>query len=148
MLGDLIKKAAEEYINAPVGRGLKQLDPNLKQRIVKEIPHEMLEIFNNNQISSDWETKGSCGQGRVAAIPWCKIADPNESENTQSGIYIVYLISHTTRKVYLALGFGVKNKKQEYINQGLNWIEEITKDIRGNCKTRKLPQNMNLYTFS
>ena len=128
-LGDLIKEAAEEYKNAPVGSGLKRLDPNLRQRIVKEIPYEMLEIFNNNKISSDWETKGSCGQGRVSAIPWCKIADPNESENTQSGIYIVYLFSHPIEKVYLALGFGVENKKKEYINQSLNWIEEIKKDI-------------------
>lgn len=130
MLGDLIKEVAEEYKNAPVGRGLKQLDPNLKQRIVKEIPHEMLEIFNNNKISSGWKTKGSCGQGRVAAIPWCRIADPRISPTSKKGIYIVYLFSHQIKKVYLALAFGVEEKQDEYNQQNKDWKEEIKNDIK------------------
>ena len=128
MLGDLIKEAAEEYKNAPIGKGIVS-NSRWYNLFVKKIPQAMSEIYNESNNPENWIAKGSCGQGRVAAIPWCKIADPNESENTQSGIYVVYLFSHPIEKVYLALGFGVKNKKQEYINQGLNWIEEIKKDI-------------------
>ena len=128
MLGDLIKKAAEEYKNAPIGEGIVS-NSKWYDLFVNRIPQEMSEIYNKSNNPGNWIAKGSCGQGRVAVIPWCKIADPNESENTQSGIYVVYLFSHPIGKVYLALGFGVKNKKQEYINRGLNWIEEIKKDI-------------------
>ena len=128
MLGDLIKEAAKEYQNAPIGKGIVS-NSRWYKLFVNKIPQAMSEIFNESNNPGNWIAKGSCGQGKVAVIPWCRITDPNESENTQSGIYVVYLFSHPIGKVYLALGFGVKNKKQEYINRGLNWIEEIKKDI-------------------
>ena len=128
MLGDLIKEAAEEYKNAPIGKGIVS-DSKWYDLFVNRIPHEMSEIYNESNNPGNWIAKGSCGQGRVAVIPWCRITNPQEAKGTQSGIHIVYLFSHPIEKVYLALGFGVENRKQEYKNQGLNWIEEINKDI-------------------
>lgn len=43
--------------------------------------------------------------------------------------YIVYLFSYTIDKVYLALGFGVDEKKELYTNRGLDWTKEIRNDI-------------------
>ena len=128
MLGDLIKEAAEEYRNAPIG---ERIVSNSKwyDLFVNRIPQEMSEIYNKSNNPGNWIAKGSCGQGRVAVIPWCKIADPNESENTQSGIYVAYLFSQPIGKVYLVLGFGVGNRRIEYISQGLNWKEKISEDI-------------------
>ena len=128
MLGDLIKKAAEEYKNAPIGEGIVS-NSKWYDLFVNRIPQEMSEIYNKSNNSGDWITDGSCGHGKIAAIPGCRIADPRISPTSKEGIYIVYLFSHPIGRIYLALGFGVKNKKQEYINQGLNWIEEIKKDI-------------------
>ena len=128
MLGDLIKEAAEEYKNAPIG---ERIVSNSKwyDMFVNRIPQEMSEIYNKSNNSGDWITEGSCGLGKIAAIPGCRIADPRISQTSKEGIYIVYLFSHPIERIYLALGFGVENRKKEYRNQGLNWREKISEDI-------------------
>ena len=127
-LGDLIKEAAEEYKNAPIGKGIVS-NSKWYDLFVNIIPQEMSDIYNKSNYSGNWTTDGSCGHGKFAAIPWCRIADPRISPTSKEGIYIVYLFSDPIGKVYLALGFGVENRKQEYKNQGLNWREKISEEI-------------------
>ena len=128
MLGDLIKKAAEEYKNAPIGEGIVS-NSKWYDLFVNRIPQEMSEIYNKSNNSGDWITDGSCGHGKIAAIPGCRIADPRISPTSKEGIYIVYLFSHPIGRIYLALGFGVENRKKEYRNQRLNWRKKISEDI-------------------
>ena len=128
MLGDLIKEAAEEYKNAPIGKGIVS-NSKWYKLFVHLLPQEMSKIYNKNNNNGDWITEGSCGHGKFAANPGCRIADPRISPTSKEGIYIVYLFSDPIGRIYLALGFGVENSKKEYRNQGLNWREKISEDI-------------------
>ena len=128
MLGDLIKEAAKEYQNAPIGKGIVS-NSKWYDLFVNRIPQEMSKIYKKSNNSGDWITEGSCGHGTFAATPGCRIADPRISPTSKEGIYIFYIFSDPIEKVYLALGFGVGNRKKEYKKQELNWREEIKKDI-------------------
>lgn len=133
-LGGLIKEAAEELGKIQIAEGVNG-DTRLFQLFDKEIPREMSNIYKKSNISENWISNGSCGSGRRAAVPWCRIADPQISASTTKGIYIVYLFSQQIDKVYLALGFGITEKKEEYRQQGLNWEVNIRDDIN---KVRKI----------
>lgn len=128
-LGDLIKEAAREMENIPMGQGVKG-ETRLYKLFDKIIPKEMLNIYQKSNISDNWVANGSCSNGRRAAVPWCRIADPQISSTPQSGIYIVYLFSHPIERVYLALVFGVTEKIIEYNQQGIDWKKGISNDIK------------------
>lgn len=128
MLGDLIKEAAKEYQNAPIGKGIVS-NSKWYDLFVNRIPQEMSKIYKKSNNSGNWIAKGSCGYGTFASIPGCRIADPRISPNSKKGIYIVYLFSHPIGKVYLALIFGVKEKMDKYKSLNKNWEVEINNDI-------------------
>ncbi|MEZ9709133.1 DUF3578 domain-containing protein [Vibrio breoganii] len=58
--------------------------------------------------------KASAGAGNWADVPWLSILNPSITESTQSGIYPVYLFRSDGSGVYLSLGFGTTELKQQY----------------------------------
>ena len=52
--------------------------------------------------------KGSPGQMNTwADVPWIAILDPEVTDSTQNGFYVVYLFSVDMKKVYLSLNQGI-----------------------------------------
>lgn len=53
-----------------------------------------------------YSVNSSCGQGGWAKVPWISILDPRETNTTQEGVYIVYLLSPDYKSIYLTLNQG------------------------------------------
>jgi len=56
----------------------------------------------------------SVGQGNWAEIPWVGIFNPEITNSATEGIYVVYLYSSDSSKVYLCQGQGVTSIKKEF----------------------------------
>jgi len=80
----------------------------LAELICKELPDELKKIVPE----SDYQIKGSFGQGNWTHIPWIAIKD---SETKKNGLYITYLFREDMRGLYLSLNQGTPDKKAEFI---------------------------------
>lgn len=45
--------------------------------------------------------KGSVGQGKLAAVPWIMVSNPNITKKAFEGEYIVYLLNKDTKELFL-----------------------------------------------
>jgi hypothetical protein len=58
--------------------------------------------------------KASIGQGNWATIPWIALLDNRETNTTRRGVYVVYLFREDMSGIYLKLGQGVTEPKEQY----------------------------------
>jgi len=133
-LKEKLQKILDEYGNA---RKEGFSGHTLAEFIRTELPNELRKIA-----PSDYTIKGSAGQGNWARIPWIAIMDPEITDTTQKGFYLVYLFKENMEGVYLSLHQGVTEinkinddaerilkKRAEalrsYINNG-NYLNEIS----------------------
>lgn len=81
--------------------------------LIREDFRESVEnIVNAN--NETYLVKASPGAGNWADVPWLSILDPNITTTTQSGIYPVYLFRADGTGVYLSLGFGTTELRNEH----------------------------------
>lgn len=139
-LKEKLQKVLDEYGNA---RKEGFSGHPLTGFIRTEIPDELRKI-----VPAYYTVKGSGGQGNWARIPWIAIMDPEITDTTQRGFYLVYLFKENMEGVYLSLHQGVTeisnkynddaerrlNKRAEvlrsHINDG-NYLNEISLGKRG-----------------
>lgn len=96
----------------------------LRQDLISVIKQEL-------SIPSNYLIKASAGSGNWADVPWLSILNPTITESTQSGIYPVYLFCADGSGVYLSLGFGTTDLKQQYGTAlARQKAEELRIDIR------------------
>ena len=99
------QKAGADY-ESHIGQGVS-LESRCGEILRNAIPQKLKEIFS----TENYRIKGSIGTGRVSKCPWVAIMNKDETESTQSGIYLVFLFSKDLKKVYLSLAQGVTNLK-------------------------------------
>ncbi|QHN08080.1 DUF3578 domain-containing protein [Methanothermobacter sp. THM-2] len=106
-LKEKFQKILNEYKNAR--KGVFTGHP-LAKLLRTDLPDELKKIVPE----SDYLIKGSAGQGNWAIIPWVAIMDPNITDTTQKGFYIVYLFKEDMEGVYLSLHQGVTEIASTY----------------------------------
>jgi len=125
-LKEKLQKVLSEYTNA---RREPFTGHPLAQCIRTTLPSELKKIVSE----PDYQIRGSAGQGNWARIPWVAIMDPEITDTTQRGFYIVYLFKENMEGVYLSLHQGITELRDTYNNP-----EEILQDraitLRSNLK--------------
>ncbi|POX90633.1 hypothetical protein C3477_06755 [Mycobacterium kansasii] len=58
-------------------------------------------------VSANYVVKGSGGQSTPAFVPWIAVFNPDETDQAQHGMYVVYLFKADMTGVYLSLNHGV-----------------------------------------
>ena len=96
------QSAGSEY-ESLIGQATSYLKTDISALFLKDIPVLLANIFP----LSDYKIKASIGQGRLTQCPWIAIMDKRETETTQKGVYIVFLLSRDLRNIYLTLAQGV-----------------------------------------
>lgn len=90
-----------------IGQATSSLGADMSSLFLKDIPAILAKIFP----SSDYKIKPSIGQGRLTQCPWIAIMDKRETDTTQRGVYIVFLLSRDLKCIYLTLAQGVTQSK-------------------------------------
>ncbi len=110
-----------------------------------EIPKVLYETKLVDRVK--YKIQGSVGQGNWATIPWIAIFDKSITISAQKGIYIVYLLSSDSKRLYLSFNQGCTELKNTRGRKDTIAILEKTADeIRRKVDGRgfSIEQNMNL----
>ena len=99
-----------------------------------EIPKVLYDTGLVNR--EEYLVKGSVGQGTWATIPWIAILDSSITNTPQEGVYIVYLLSSDSKRLYLSFNQGCtklrnSHSKKETISILENAADEIRQRIDG-----------------
>ena len=117
-LRDMILKVLQGYSDA---RNEPFTGHPLANLIRREIPRELERITGDDR----YIVKGSAGQENWATIPWIAVMDPEITETTMRGHYIVYLFREDMEGVYLSLHQGITDISNKY---GGKRAEEILRE--------------------
>lgn len=71
-------------------------------------------IRSRNQLRVDW----SLGKGVWASVPWIAVMDERETTSTQTGLYIVFLVSRDLSEIHLCLMQGTTELVNEHKQSG------------------------------
>ena len=85
---------------------------SLARFIRKDLPEAFFETGLVN--AADHRVVGSAGQGTWATIPWLCIFDRSITTTAQEGVYIVYLLSKDTDRLYLTFNQGCTNLRKAH----------------------------------
>jgi len=109
MLAEAINKISSKYLDA-------KTEKFEKNELASFIRNPEKNIIQSNLLKhkDTFILRGSPGQMNTwADVPWIAILDPEVTESTQNGFYVVYLFSVDMRKVYLSLNQGITFLYQE-----------------------------------
>ena len=82
--------------------------------------------------------KGSGGKGMATYTPWVGFFDPDETENPQEGVYVVFIFAQDLRSVTLTLNQGMEYLRRDVGDAGARQrLKMDAKRIRG-----ELPANL------
>lgn len=95
------------------------------------LTRDLVQVIENKLPQpANYQIKASAGRGNWADVPWLAILNPSITDSTQSGIYPVYLFCADGSGVYLSLGFGTTDLREQYggaeaQQRTMNWREKI-----------------------
>lgn len=105
-------------------------DNRMFHLVQEKAPNMAKHLLKRNNIR-DLEFQGSAGRGRWTDVPWIAVLHPEETETTQKGVYVVYLIEPETDTIYLTLNQGVQSLLDEYSDpEAREKLVERAKKIR------------------
>ena len=141
-----LKTALGRFMNEYDIESKKPLTGNaLAQFIRRELPKE---FFKTGLVNKEEHlVVGSAGQGAWAMVPWLCIFDKSITTSAQEGVYIVYLLSKDTKRLYLTFNQGCTNlrkthSKRETIRLMRQEAERIIKKI--DSRGFRTDENINL----
>lgn len=77
-----------------------------------------------------WSVTASVGQGNWAQVFWICIRDPEIAKSVQDGVYIVYLLSKDSSKLYLSLNQGCSELyKTHSMSETISILRECAGEI-------------------
>ena len=82
------------------------ISKDISDIITKVIPQHLNELFDAQQLDSDFIINGSVGKGLATKTPWIAILDKDITSSTREGVYIVFLFSSDYKRVYITLNQG------------------------------------------
>ena len=104
-----------------IGKSTSLFKADMSTLFLKDIPAILTNIFP----VINYKVKSSIGQGRLTQCPWIAIMDKRETETTQKGVYIVFLLSRNLQDIYLTLAQGVTQSDIKDILSNRNSIKNF-----------------------
>lgn len=89
-------------------------------------------LYNTGFVNrEEYLVKGSVGQGNWTTIPWIAILNSSITTTPQEGVYIVYLLSSDSKRLYLSFNQGcTKIKNSHSKNETISILENAANEIR------------------
>lgn len=108
-----LKVALEKFINEYSKESKKSLTGNPFASFIRKGLPEV--FFKTGLVNKTTHlVVGSVGQGNWATIPWLCIFDTSVTTSAQEGVYIVYLLSKDTNRLYLTFNQGCTNLRKQF----------------------------------
>ena len=104
-----------------IGKSTSLFKADMSTLFLKDIPAILTNIFP----VINYKVKSSIGQGRLTQCPWIAIMDKRETETTQKGVYIVFLLSRNLQDIYLTLAQGVTQSDIKDVLSNRNSIKNF-----------------------
>ena len=91
-------------------------------------------LYNTGFVNrEEYQVKGSVGQGNWVTIPWIAILNSSITTTPQEGVYIVYLLSSDSKRLYLSFNQGcTKIRNSHSKNETISILENAADEIRLN----------------
>jgi hypothetical protein len=105
-----IENLAEQWPDYKLGRKADKKNP-VHDLVLNQIPR-ILKSWAPESI--DFIFKGSEGEGNLTKTPWFAVLNPEITDTARKGYYIVYLFDEEFKKLFLAIGFGVRQFENRY----------------------------------
>ena len=106
------------------------ISKDISDIITKVIPQHLNELFDAQQLDSDFIINGSVGKGLATKTPWIAILDKDITSSTREGVYIVFLFSSDYKRVYITLNQGTTIPGQFGPRLGIKGIATNSEHIR------------------
>lgn len=137
--------------------------PTSDNEMLKLIQNEMtakIRGFLGNQ-ESQYIIEGSAGTSRFSQIPWVAVMNKSITTSKQNGIYLVYLFSSDSQRIYLSLNqdtkyLGSKKSKREIIEltgklkeqykSNIPYVVDMI-DLTATTSTEKNYEHTNIYAI-
>lgn len=99
----------EHYPSAIGWRDASFADNPLTDLLAERLPAAVLKALP--ELALRYDVKGSAGKGDWTHTPWVAVLDPAETTSVQEGLYVVYLLSHGGKRLYLTVNQGCTRLK-------------------------------------
>ena len=129
----------EKYLSAKETK-----DNAISDLVTHLLPDELAkaEIFD----TENTKIQGSVGNGAWSVIPWIAIMNKQITDTVQNGVYIVYLLSKDTKKLFLTLNQGCTAIENKYSGSGKT--KNTKKELRDNADYLKRQlNNLDIFSF-
>lgn len=93
--------------------------------LLKKIALHIRDLYKNKYV-----VKASCGQTRLADVPWICIFNPDITIKAEKGIYVCILFKSDMSGFYLGLGQGQQFFKDNFGVKGLEYLIKISDYFR------------------
>lgn len=103
-----------------------------KGDIYLDLINNIEQNINSNILEDEKYAHASVGQGRYSNVPWIAIYNPEITEDTKDGYYVVILIHPEGKGVYLSLNQGwikIKNKHTRNSNNAKREALKLSKTL-------------------
>lgn len=129
-----IKRRGDFDIRAAFLRILGDYDKAKQQRlefhpladfIRTELPADVARLLTDKRLNHTLHVGGTQFPGNWANVPWLGIRDDRISTSFQSGLNLVYLFSEDGSKVFLCLGHGVDEARQDDTERFRNLVGQV-----------------------
>lgn len=111
-LREVLELKKEIYDKNTLYKSMWDQGDKYNELIKKTIPKQINDNILKNSTDKKYASSG-IGQGNYSAVPWIAIYNPEITEDTKDGYYIVILIHPEGKGIYLSLNQGwTKIKKQ------------------------------------
>ena len=97
--------------------------------LLKKIALHICDLYKNKYV-----VKASCGQTRLADVPWICIFNPDITIKAEKGIYVCILFKSDMSGFYLGLGQGQQFFKDNFGVKGLEYLIKISDYFRNQLR--------------
>jgi hypothetical protein len=100
-----------------LGQYLRDIADGYSRSSIHSVGHGLLAQAGDRLtplLPAGLKVEGSGGKGVATFTPWIGIFDPDETDNPQEGIYVVYIYASSLDRVVLTLNQGVTRLRQKF----------------------------------
>lgn len=101
---DALQGWANSYPKNPIHRDPAFEGSPIASEITQTVPAAIKTALGER--AENFKIKGSAGNSTWALVPWAAIMHPSETTSVQEGLYVVYLLSAGSDRLYLCVGQG------------------------------------------
>jgi len=136
-LRNLIQDISSDWPNYRI-KGRVDKNAHIFDLVINKFPDQLKDYAKN---ASYLNFHGSTGQGNITSAPWIATFDTRVTESAERGYYVVYLFSIDLKNIFLELGFGTQQFKDQFSkkNERYEWMRFAAKELQGQYEKKLLP---------